>query len=380
MTKVSHNTGHPVRVLFQTVVGLSLIMADQAAAAAEHKKSHMRLAANTAIPAKAVEKMAESPEVAAQAEGGAATIKAEAPQTWQQKMSEKFGLNYFVFFDGPGLTNQTSDMTPGVLGQPLDDGLSLFNLVSFKWKFSKSIGLDLQTRTQIIVNRADESRKPLDQFRWQSPRLGISGTLLKGEDWALSGAVNTDLPYSFPQPLGGGNLATQRTVLLTPGMFANFSYTPVNSRFSLFTLLTPRYFLYEDPNAAEPNLKDPAVSRGLTAQHKPEFILSLTPTLNYRLNEKSGLRVGTTLDYRKLVLSESNPFDASLSTRDTSPSWRLWATPLTFGYTHDFSRLLNVYAYVQTFPIEEQRRRANGSVARLEEVSSVGMWFSGTVF
>lgn len=230
------------------------------------------------------------------------------------------------------------------------------------------------------MNRADESRKPLDQFRWQSPRLGISGSLLKGEDWSLSGAINTDLPYSFPQPIGGGNLATQRTILLTPGMFANFTYAPVNSRFSLFTLLTPRYFLYEDPDAAEPNLKDPAVSRGLTARHKPEFILSLTPTVNYRLNEKSGLRLGTTLDFRKLVLSGSNPLDASLSTRDTSPSWRLWATPLTFGYTHDFSRLLNVYAYVQTFPIEEQRRRANGTVARLEEVSSVGMWLSGTVF
>ncbi len=342
--------------------------------------------AQAALPAKAVDQgrrveTETTPSSGpASAAGDSSTVRVEATKSWREKMSEKFGMNYFLFLDGPGLTAETSDITPTVLGAPSDDGVRMFNLISFKWKFAKQIGLDLQTRTSVTFNRADEIRNPRDQFRWESPRLGVSGTLLKGEDWSLSGAVNSDLPYSFPQPIGGGDTAKQRKILWTPGMFANFSYRPAESKWSLFALLTPRFFIYEDPNAAEPTLADPTVSGGLTGQHKPEFILSLTPTVNYQLSEKSGLRLGTTLDYRKLVLSDWNPANASLSTRDQSPAWRLWATPLTFGYTHDFSRMLSVYAFVQTFPIEEQRRRRNGSVARLEEVTSVGMWLSGTIF
>lgn len=283
------------------------------------------------------------------------------------------GLSYFTFFDGPALFGDPG-VTPNWLGKPLDDGLSLFNLISFQWRFSERWALDLQTRTQVLLNNGTGT-EVFRQFRWQSPRIGISGKLASGEDWSLSGAINSDFPYFLPSPFGGGFTSVQRTVIFNPGMFAAFSWKPKGSRWSLFSLITPRFFFYADRSAAEPQF----AQAGLDPKLKPEFVLQLSPSVNYALGERTSLRLGTVLDYRKLVLSGWNPFSASLDTTATSEAWRLWATPLMVGVNHEFDRALSVYAYVNSYPIGAQRQRRDGTRATFAETLSVGAWVSGTI-
>ncbi len=286
-----------------------------------------------------------------------------------------FGLSYFTFFDGPALAGNFG-VTPNWLGRPLDDGLSFFNLVSLKYRVSETLAIDYQLRVQVLVNNGTGSAG-FEQVRWHSPRIGISGKLASGENWTLSGAVNTDFPYLFPAPFGGGFVAEKRTVLFNPGLFANFSYKVPGSKWSFFTLITPRFFVYEDRDAAEPQLTQGGLSPGL----KPELALQFSPSLTYELTEKVGLRMGTVIDYRKLVLSSWNPFSASFRTADVnSEAWRLWATPLQVGVNLALSKALNIYTFVNTYPIAAQRERRDGSRASFAETASVGMWINGTLF
>jgi hypothetical protein len=285
------------------------------------------------------------------------------------------GLSYFTFFDGPGLAPGMSEITPNVLGKPADDGLRLSNYASLKYNLTSTLALDFQMRIQWILNNANQ----VDEFksvRWQSPRVGVSGKLLAGQNWSLSGAVNTDFPYFFPQPIGGGVAAQQRTTIFNPGLFAKFSYIPSNSRWSIFSLVMPRILFYSDRNVAEPQLS----RAGFSPTLKNEFIFSVSPSANYALTHQTGLRFGTELTYNKLILSSWNPFHATINNSDiSSDAWRLAPVPLQAGVTHEFSSFLNVSIFLQAFPIAGQRVRRDGSQATFYQTASVGMWISGTL-
>lgn len=311
------------------------------------------------------------PTVVGQSE---AASKPETRSSWLNSV----GLSYFTYFDGPGLAPGMSEFTPNVLGKPGDDGLRLNNLISIKYKLSSLLAVDLQLRVQWVLNNANQVES-FHPFRWQSPRIGISGKLLSGQDWALTGAVNTDFPYFFPQPLGGGVVATQRTTVFNPGLFAKFSYTPKQSAWSLFSLVRPRFFIYADRNVAEPQLS----RAGFSPVLKNEFLFDLAPSANYALSSSYQLRFGTELSYSKLIRSSWSPFHASLNNTDiSSDSWRLAPVPIQIGIAHefpDFKGALNVSAFVQAFPIAAQRVRRDGSQAEFWETASIGMWISGTV-
>lgn len=285
-----------------------------------------------------------------------------------------FGLNYFTFFDGPGLAPGSAGYTPNVLGKPNDDGLRLNNYVSSQYRFSPTLALDFQMRIQWVLNNANDV-PDYHPWRWQSPRFGISGKLLSGKNWALTGAFNSDLPYFFPQPLGGGVVAAQRTTLFDPGLFAKFAYTP-QSRWSVYSLVMPRFFFYQNRNSAEPQLS----RAGFSPELKNEFIFDIAPTINYALTDTTGLRLGTEFIYSKLILSSWNPFHATLNNSDiTSDAWRLAPVPIQFGITQNFSKAFNISIFFQAFPIAAQRVRRDGSQATFLQTSSIGMWMSGNI-
>lgn len=301
-------------------------------------------------------------------------IKEEQPDS-KKKPKSPFGVGYFIFFDGPGVTQETIAINPNWLGRPSDDGLRLFNLISLKWRFSERLALDFQTRTELILTNG-VGRTDFAYARWQSPRIGISGKLARGDYWSVDGAINTDFPYMLPSPLGGGFQATQRTVLLNPGFFAVFTYKTPNSPVSIYSLITPRYFLYKDRTAAEPQL----LASGLSGSSKPELVLQLSPSLDYAFNKVWALRLGTQIDYRKLVGSSWNPLTASMkSSDDESTAWRLWPTPVRFGPNININQSLQIFGFLQTFPIAIQRARSNGSKASLLASTSIGMWISGSI-
>ncbi len=160
------------------------------------------------------------------------------------------------------------------------------------------------------------------------------------------------------------------------GLFAKFAYQPSGSRWSVFSLVMPRIFFYRDRGAAEPQLLRAGYSPGL----KPEFALSLSPSINYDLGRKLGLRFGTEFTYRKLVLSSWNPFDGSLNGSDiASKAWRLAPVPAQVGLTFEPDESLNVSIFFQGFPIAAQRVRKDGVRASFSETTSVGMWVSGAL-
>lgn len=253
---------------------------------------------------------------------------------------KKIGLSYFSFWDGPGLDGGLQSFTPNDKGKPIETGLSLTNLISLKYRISETYSIDIQNRIQWIQTNAPE-------MRLQAPRVGISGKFASGNDWSLSGALNTDIP-------GVGYIVSQRTILFNPGLFANFAYTPSGSRWSLFALLTPRVWIYGDRNAVEPQW----LAEGLRAGQKPEMVISLTPTINYSISDKFGLRAGATLDFRKFV--ESNWLD-----------WQRWRMPTTAGVTYKFNPALEIYAFLNTFPFDGKGLST--------QTSSLGMWVSGVI-
>ena len=287
-----------------------------------------------------------------------------------------FSLSYMSFFDGPGIFTDEQSITPNALGKPSDDGLLFNNNLSLKYFLSTDYALDFQLRTQWVTNNA-RNTEDFEPLRWQSPRFGISSTFLKTENGKLTGAFNTDLPYFFPEPIGGGYIAEKRTTLLTPGFFAKYSWTPSYTRWSIFSLVQPRYYFYQDRNVAEPQYS----RAGFSPRLKNELTLSFSPSANYAFTDKFGFRVGTEVVYKKLIASGWNPFNATQRAADPdSKAWRIQALPIQTGVTYIFSPMLELSSYIQGYPIDSQRIDKRGNKATFEETVSVGAWINGKLF
>lgn len=296
--------------------------------------------------------------------------------SWWKRHTERLGMTYMSFFDGPGILTDDQSITPNAIGAPAEDGLNLINNLSFKYKLKSDLAIDFQARFYYVLNNGTDN-PDYEAFRWQSPRLGISTTFWKTENSKFSGAFNTDLPYSFPEPIGGGYFARKRTTLLTPGFFAKYVYAPTTSRWSLFSLVQPRYYLYENRDAAESQLS----RAGYSPRLKNELTLSFSPSVNYAFNDKFGSRLGTELSYRKLVASSWNPFNSSSKSADpTNKAWRFYPTPLQLGFTYAFSKMFELSTYIQGYPIASQRVNKLGNRASFEDTVSVGAWISGVLF
>jgi hypothetical protein len=290
--------------------------------------------------------------------GSSVALPSTENSTEMEKPPEKnwvernFGMNYNSFFYGPGL-GLPLDLPPGMTGAPADTGLNFFNLVSVKWKFSERFALDVQFRNQLVVTNQWE-------FRHQGQRFGISGTLLKGEDWSLTGAVNSDVPIRAIL----GQIPSERTLLVNPGMFATFNYAPKGSAWSLFALLAPRFWLYTDREAVA--IQD--VANGGT-RNKPEYSIYVNPSVNYALNEKVGFRLGTTIEYRKNIGWESG---------------RRNFMPMEVGVTYALSPKFNIYTYLLTStPLDDSLRRAQlktDNPPSWTQTASINVWLSGTIF
>ena len=287
-----------------------------------------------------------------------------------------FSLSYMSFFDGPGILADDQSITPNALGKPSDDGLLLNNNLSFRYFLNSNYALDFQARTQWVMNNARET-EDFKSLRWQSPRFGISTTFFKTEHGKLTGALNTDLPYFFPEPIGGGFIAEQRTTLATPGFFAKYSWTPSYTKWSVFSLVQPRFYIYKDRHVAEAQYN----RAGYAPELKNELTLSFSPSANYAFSDKFGYRLGTEVIYKKLIASGWNPLIGTQRTADPkSKAWRLQAFPIQTGLTYAFSKKLEVSTYIQGFPLPDQRVDKSGRRATFEETVSVGAWFSGTLF
>ncbi len=294
-----------------------------------------------------------------------------------RKYTEKLGMTYMSFFEGPAILTDDQSITPNALGLPADDGLLLNNNVSFKYKFRGERAVDFQMRFFYVFNNGTDS-EDFEAFRWQSPRLGISDTSWKTENAKFSGAFNTDLPYFLPEPIGGGYIAAKRTTLASPGFFAKYAYTPVTSRWSFQSLVQPRLYIYENRHVAEKQLGRAGYP---IPELKNEFLLNFSPSVNYAFNDKLGTRLGTEIIYKKLVISDWNPFNSTSRSADPkSKAWRLQPMPLQLGFTYSFSKMFEVSTYIQGHPIASQRMDKDGKVARFEKTVSAGSWINGTLF
>lgn len=282
----------------------------------------------------------------------ASASTAEDKGTTLEWIKRNFGMNYNSFFAGPGIGLPLS-MPPGLTGESADTGLNFFNLISVKWKFSERFAFDIQFRNQLVVTNQWE-------FRHQGQRFGISGKLLKGEDWYLSGAVNTDVPITAI----AGQIPTQRTLVLNPGMFAVFEYAPQGSKWSAFALLQPRIWFYRDRNA----LAVQDIPNGGT-NAKPEYTIYINPSVNYAANDKLGFRLGTTLEFSKNV---------------GWSSIRRNFAPMEFGVTYEISPMLSIYTYILTStPLDDGLRRqqlGTNTPPDWTRTASINVWLSGTLF
>jgi len=295
---------------------------------------------------------------------------------WWSKFTERLGMTYMSFFDGPGILNNDQSITPNAIGKPSDDGLVLMNNVSFKYKLKADLALDFQARVYYVMDNGNHVDN-FEPFRWQSPRFGISTTFLKTDNSKLTGALNTDLPYFMPEPVGGGYIAKRRTTILTPGLFAKYAYTPVESRWSVFSLVQPRFYIYENRHVAENQL----MRAGYAPELKNEFTFSVTPSANYAITDKLGGRIGTEVIYKKLIASGWNPLNGTSKAADpNSKAWRLQAMPIQTGLTYVFNKAFELSTYIQGYPISSQRIDKKGRQASFDETISAGAWISGTIF
>ena len=289
---------------------------------------------------------------------------------------QKLSMSYMSFFDGPGLYQEEKNTTPNALGKPADDGLMLSNNISFKYFLNQKYALDFQARTNWVMNNATRS-EDFKSWRWQSPRFGISTTFFKTENSKLTGAFNSDLPYYFPEPIGGGYIAEQRTTLATPGFFAKYTYQPLETKWSIFSLVQPRYYIYQDRNVAEPQYS----RAGFSPQLKNELTLSFSPSANYAFTDKFSFRLGTEIIYKKLIASEWNPFNGTQRAADPdSKAWRLQALPIQTGLNYLFSKKFELSLFLQGYPFAEQRIDKLGNQADFQDTISFGAWLSGTLF
>ncbi len=267
-------------------------------------------------------------------------------------IKKNFGLNYNSFFYGPGLGLPLS-YPPGMTGEASDTGLNFFNLISLKWKFSERFALDVQFRNQLVITNVWE-------FRHQGQRFGISGKLVHGDDWAITGAVNTDVPIRAI----AGQIPTERTLIFNPGAFATFSWNPDGSNWSVFALLQPRIWFYSDRNALA--IQD--VKNGGT-NAKPEYTIYINPSINYAANEKVGIRLGTTVEFSKNI---------------GWPSIRRNFMPMELGVTYDVSPKFSIYTYLMTStPLDDGLRReqlGTNTPPSWTQTASINLWLSGTLF
>lgn len=277
-----------------------------------------------------------------------------------EKPKPKIGFDLNSFFYGPGIApGAPRDVNPGYDGQPTDVGLYFFNLMSLKWRFSERFAFDVQFRNQINVTNTDQTKI----FDHQGQRFGISGKLFKGENWSISGAVNTDIPLEIgPNQLQGQRNA-ERKLLFNPGAFAFWSYTPPGTRWSGFALLSPRFFLYTDKNAV--SRQDLRRSEPLAA--KPEYFIFINPSINYAITPRLGVRFGTTIDYAKMVA--------------WNEARRNYA-PFELGMTYDVTPTFSIYPYILgSSPIDDSLRREQGAGnIDWQRTWSFNIWLSGSLF
>lgn len=303
----------------------------------------------------------ESESSQAQAAPVANASEATVQKPW---FTRNFGMNYNSFFAGPSLTNAKEALPPSYFGGPDDTGMYFWNLISVKKKnIIGDLALDVQFRGQLVVNHQVEGESAI-QYRHQGQRVGLSGKLLKGKDWVLSGAINTDLPIRAIS----GQINSERTLLMNPGMFATFSWDPAGSKWGLFALLTPRVFFYRDRFAKTTQDKNWEARTGGNALEvrKPELILIANPSVSYTFNEKTQARLGVQLDYEKMVATQGikrQPMGVEL------------------GVGYDVASWLNVYTYIQTSTsLDDDLRAAQGSTSKWYETASLNVWFSGNLF
>ena len=276
-------------------------------------------------------------------------ISAVETEVKEKSFKDRLGMGYFFFFDGPNLDRGQDLVTnrTGVTGNPINS----YYIFSFKYKLSEKYNLDFQPGVQHWYTRVHRAR-------FDRTRVGVSGKLWQSGDWTLDGAANSDIPYF-------GYTANERTLIFSPGLFAGLSYKPTNSRWSIYTLVMPRVWFYADEDAVEPEWLEAKRDPG----EKFESIMQFTPTVNYAITDKLGLRSGIGLDYRKWV-------------KDEWTTWRRWDTPITAGVTYIFHKSLTVYAFLQSFPLDGGRPGLNEAPLNgfRRDRSSVGMWISGTIF
>ncbi len=279
-------------------------------------------------------------------------VKGELPQDQAEKKKPfPIGMDLNAFFAGPGL-GAPIEVAPDLNGLPSDTGLNFWNFISVKYRMTEKIALDVQFQNQVVVTNAWE-------YRHQGQLFGISGELLSGENWELTGALNTVIPV--PGLLGQIN--QDRGLALNPGAFAFFRYKPADSRWSVFTLLTPRFFFYTDREALSE--QDKISERGLDA--KPEYQIQINPTINYLFTEKVGGRFGVTIDYSKMV---------------GWSSMRRNYMPIELGVTYDFTSDIQLYTYVWfSSPLDDGLREEQdaGNVPWWRS-TSINLWLLAALF
>ncbi len=256
---------------------------------------------------------------------------------------ERLGMSYFIFWEGPNLKTG-NDVVTNELGET-DNPINTYNIVSLRYLLKENLYFDVQTGTQWW-----QTRDP--RFNFDRVRVGVSGRLWKSGNWTLTGAANSDLPYT-------GYTARERTLIVSPGFFGTLTYTP-DSPWSFVLLMQPRVWWYNERYAVEPEW--------LRANRNPgekfEAITLLTPTVNYRLNDQWGIRSGLNVDYRKQV-------------HNSWTHWVRWMTPFSIGPTYrsqpknGSKSSFEVYVFVQSFPLDGGFQTSN---------SSIGMWLSGVLF
>ncbi len=267
-----------------------------------------------------------------------------------QEKPSPWGMNYFSFWEGHSLDDGKT--AKNEKGGRLDDGLQLFNLISTTYKLNDRIGLDLQTRIEHIpmTYRGDTKggKDTEPSWRFQGLRIGISGKLAAGEKWSLRGAFNTDIPEL------NGRDASYRKTILNPGLFSGLNYQ-IDDRWSVYAILSPRIFFYSDDDAVEPEWAEAKRDPG----EKPRAILAVSPSINYAINDKTGMRAGLDLSFRQFI--ESDPMFL-----------KRWPTSASVGPTFIINKHLNIWTYVQTWPFDGKKMHI--------ETTSWGAWINGIIF
>ena len=151
-----------------------------------------------------------------------------------------------------------------------------------------------------------------------------------------------------------GRDARLRKTILNPGLFAGLNYT-INDRWSIYSILSPRIFIYSDDEAIEPEF----LAGGNTAGDKPRLILAASPSLNYAITDKMGMRGGFDLSFRQFVESDNNYI-------------KRWPTAMQIGPTFVISKAINIFTFVQTWPFDDKKMHI--------ETTSWGAWINGVIF